>query len=149
MSSPSENKELIESAWTQAYNEGDLDIVDKTVSEDITVHDPFLPEPLEGREALKEYIMELRSGFSDLETHPIRMVADGDWVAVHFTFEGTHDGELMGIEPTGERVEGRGMEFDRIEDGHIVESWSEWDTLTFLQQVGAVDPNELPQGSGR
>ncbi len=144
MSSSSENKELVENAWMQSYNEGDMGILDKAVSEDVTVHDAGLPETIEGREALKEVIQELRSAFPDMKTEAIRMVAEDDWVAVHYSFEGTHEGEFMGIEATGERVEGRGMQFDRIEDGHIVESWSEWDTLAFLQQAGAIDSGQLP-----
>ena len=54
------------------------------------------------------------------------------------TGTGTHEGEIMGIEPTGRRVEAPVMEFRRIEDGQIAEMWALVDTLGMLQQIGAI-----------
>lgn len=144
MPSSSENKDLVENVWTQAYNEGNMDIVDKAISEDIIVHDVGLRDPIEGRETLKEYIQMLRSAFPDLQATTVSMVAEDDIVAGHFQFEGTHEGDFLGIEATDQRVTGMGMEFDRVEDGHILEAWSVWDTLGFLEQVGAIDIENLP-----
>ena len=55
------------------------------------------------------------------------------------TGEGTHMGEWMGIKPSGKRVRLRGLNFDRLSDGRIVEHWGEADTIGMLVQMG-LDP---------
>jgi predicted ester cyclase len=79
-----------------------------------------------------------RSAFPDLSFEVQETVTDGEWVAVRWTSTGTHEGELMGIEPTGKKTAVEGIELDRIEDGKIVESRVSWDALGLLQQLGAV-----------
>ena len=54
----------------------------------------------------------------------------------------------MGLQPThevGDPV--RGITIDRYEGGKIVESWSQWDTLTFMRNVGAI-PEEAGAPAG-
>lgn len=67
-------------------------------------------------------------------------VAEGDKVVTRFSFTGTHQGEFMGIAPTGKRVTTSGMVIDRIVEGKIVEEREEWDALGMMQQLGAVPP---------
>jgi predicted ester cyclase len=64
-------------------------------------------------------------------------VAEGDKVVTRWSFTGTHQGELMGIAPTGKQVTTSGMVIDRIVEGKIVEEREEWDTLGMMQQMGA------------
>jgi hypothetical protein len=45
----------------------------------------------------------------------------------------------MGLKAThevGDPV--RGITIDRYEGGKIAESWSQWDTLTFMRDIGAI-----------
>ena len=46
---------------------------------------------------------------------------------------GAHQGEFMGIPPTGEQVSVKGIEIGRIKDGKFVEGWLNSDGLGFLQ----------------
>jgi predicted ester cyclase len=55
-----------------------------------------------------------------------------------WSFTGTHHGEFMGLAPAGKQVTTSGIVISRIVEGKIVEEWEEWDTLGFLQQLGAV-----------
>lgn len=55
---------------------------------------------------------------------------------------GTHDGPLVGVEPTGEQVELTAIEIDRFEDGKLIETWSQSDQLGLVEQVGAVQPTD-------
>jgi predicted ester cyclase len=65
-------------------------------------------------------------------------IAEGDTVATRWTGRGTHQGELMGIPPTGKQVTVAGLSYTKFKSGKMVESWANWDTLGMLQQIGAV-----------
>lgn len=68
------------------------------------------------------------------------LVAEDDLVVDHWSFEGTHTGELFGIEPTGARVVMKGMDITRHRDDRIVEMWHVEDYVTMLAQLGRPTP---------
>jgi len=72
------------------------------------------------------------------------MIADGTGVAAAWTATGTHEGELMGIEPTGKEVSTRGVMVAHFEDDKIERVEVVYDELGMLQQLG-VDPDELAE----
>ena len=65
------------------------------------------------------------------------MVAEGDLVATHKTFTGTHDGEFFGLPATGKRATIRVMDFVRYEDGKIAEHWNVVDMAGLMAQLTA------------
>jgi predicted ester cyclase len=65
------------------------------------------------------------------------MVVEGDLVATYKTFTGTHEGEFMGIAPTGRQATIRVMDFVRYRDGQVVEHWNIVDVAGLLEQLGA------------
>lgn len=146
MSTPEENKEIVERGSFDVYEKGDLELIDELVSEDYVLHDPNWPEEIRGRDGFRESVETIRNALPDLSVAIEHVVAEGDLVAVHYTFRGTHEGPIpeLGLEPTGEEVEVVGMELDRIEDGKLAETWLVNDNLGFLQQIGAVPAEETP-----
>ena|SRR5258708_5140792 len=75
--------------------------------------------------------------FPDLRQRIEWQVAEGDLVASGATYRGTHQGEWMGIAPTGKPVTLSVIYLDRVADGRIVEHQSVADWLGALEQVGA------------
>ncbi len=65
-------------------------------------------------------------------------MAEGDKVVTRWSARGTHEGELAGVGPTGNRVEITGITFSRIEGGKIAEEWINYDALGMMEQIGAV-----------
>ncbi|WP_435151833.1 ester cyclase [Haladaptatus sp. DFWS20] len=138
---PQANEEIVRRFVEESFDEGGFDLIDDLLADDFVAHESGQPEPIRGREEFKRTVELYRSAFPDLEFTIHDMVAEGDRVAVHWTASGAHDGELMGIEPTGKRVENEGMEFDRVKDGKIVEAHVVWDALGMLRQLDAM-PDE-------
>lgn len=66
------------------------------------------------------------------------MIAEGNLVFVRTRFDGTHDGDLMGIAPTGKPVSIEIALIYHIENGKIVDHWMLSDLLGVMQQVGAM-----------
>ena len=69
-------------------------------------------------------------------------MAEGDKVVTRWIGQGTHQGELMGVAPTGNQLTFTGITIHRIEATKIVEEWSNWDALGLMQQIGAVPTQE-------
>ena len=65
-------------------------------------------------------------------------MADGDLEAAHVVLTGTHNGDLMGVAATGKTVEFGGIDIIRVEDGKVAEHWGVTDTMSLMQQVGAI-----------
>jgi predicted ester cyclase len=66
------------------------------------------------------------------------MIAEGDEVVTRKTFHGTHEGEFMGIPPSGRTVNVSLIDVVRISEGQVVEHWSVGDNLGMMQQLGVI-----------
>lgn len=122
---------------TEAFGEGKLDLVDELCAEGFAGHDPIQGE--QDRDAVKATISQYRRAFPDLSFTIEDAIAADDKVIIRWTGTGTFENELMGMQPTGERGAGvEGITIDRFEDDLIVESWTQWDTLQFVRDLGAI-----------
>ena len=54
------------------------------------------------------------------------------------TFLGTHQGELMGIPPTGKASTMAGISIYHLANGMIADFWESYDKLGLLQQLGVI-----------
>jgi steroid delta-isomerase-like uncharacterized protein len=134
-------RDVVEQAFEEVWNGGEPDAVAHTYAEDCVFHFPRR-DPLEGQDALREYVASLHTGFPDLQMRADRHVAEDDVVVTQLTATGTHEGTHRGLEPTGREVELSGVLIDRVEDGYIVETWVHLDTLGLMRQLGLVpEPN--------
>jgi steroid delta-isomerase-like uncharacterized protein len=120
----------------EAINGGDLDKMDQFFTADVVDHDPA-PGQAAGPQGFKDFFAMMRSAFPDLKTAPERVVVDDESGAIAYTLTGTHEGEFQGIAPTGRRIEARGMQIARFEDGKIAERWGSSDELGILKQLEA------------
>jgi steroid delta-isomerase-like uncharacterized protein len=135
--SSEQNKQIVRRALEEPWK-GNLDVVDELVASDYIGHDPANPEPLRGPEGVKEFISTYKAAFPDARITVEQQLAEGDFVTTRWTGRGTHEGELMGIEPTGKPVTVSGLTISRLEGGKIVEEYQNWDTFGMMQQLGAV-----------
>ena len=133
-----ENKALARRSW-KVVTEGSLDTLEDALAEvyadDCILHEP--DEDIVGIEGLTQFVSTIRS-VPDLRITLEDDMAEGNKVVSRWTGQGTHQGELMGIAPTGNQVTITGITIHRIEDDKIVEEWENWDALGLMQQIGAV-----------
>ena len=61
---------------------------------------------------------------------------------VHLTYTGTHEGELFGLAPTGNKVTMKAVAIYRIANGKLVEGWFITDGLDMFKQMGAIEITE-------
>ena len=141
-----ENKEKARRFLEEAFNEGNFDVVDEIVASEYVLHDPASPEEIRGPEGIKGFVQMYRSAFPDTHIMVEDQIAEGDDVVTRWTGRGTHQGELLGVPPSGNRVEVSGITLDRISGGKFAESWTSYDALGMMQQIGAAPSPEGAQG---
>jgi steroid delta-isomerase-like uncharacterized protein len=121
-------------------------VVDEIVASGCVLHDPAIPEEISGPEGVKRYVQMYRSAFPDTHITVEDQIAEGDDVVTRWTGRGTHQGELLGVPPSGNRVEVSGITLDRFSGAKAVESWTNYDALGMMQQIGAAPSPEGAQG---
>jgi steroid delta-isomerase-like uncharacterized protein len=135
--STAENKNVINAFIQDVINEGRLERADDLVLADFVELDP-LPGQTQGREGLKEVIVQLRGAFPDVHWVVDEMLAEGAKVCTRFTWSGTHRGEYLGIPATDKRITVKGVVIDRLESGKMADSRILMDTLGMMQQLGVL-----------
>ena len=138
--SAEENKALLQRAYEQIFNQGNLDQIDEIFSVAFVDHEAPPPgmEGLDGIEVLRQFVKVSRDAFPDLQFTAEDMIAEGDKVAARYTMRGTHQGEFMGVAPTGNQIAVTGIDIVRFEGGKMVEHWANSDELGMMQQLGLV-----------
>jgi steroid delta-isomerase-like uncharacterized protein len=139
--STEENKALVRRFVDEAQSRGNVDAIDELCSPEFVNHSapPGVPS---NREGIKQVTAMFRQAFPDSYFTVEDMVAEGDKVATRKTFHGTHQGEFMGISPTGHQVSIGLIDIVRIADGKVVEHLSMGDNLGMMQQLGVIPTPE-------
>ena len=133
-----ENKELVRrylSADANEVRKSLADGKDEYYSPEFKVHTPT------GDNNLGEYnqlMWSIVSAFPDGKYDCDDIVAEGDKVVGRYHFTGTHEGDFLGIAPTGRKVKIEGICIFKIRDARLVDMWVVNDMLGLLQQLGAL-----------
>lgn len=126
------NKQLVEDHYEALWG-GDEDLVRKQISSEFIDHGT--PGAPKGVEPAIAFSRAMRAGFPDMKVAINSAVAEGDRVAVHATWRGTHKGPFQGAPATNKTVTFEGMVFWRIADGRIAERWAVLDTAAAIRQL--------------
>lgn len=84
-------------------NAGDFGVVDEVLVDDFIEHDEF-PGIEQSQAGVKQFFEMSRAAFSDMRIRILHIVEEGDVAIAHGVFEGTQDGDFMGMPPSDKRV---------------------------------------------
>jgi len=132
-----DNKRLVREYIDKVVNTGNIDEIGDYISPDYVEVYRNKRHPA-GVEGARAHILGVRRTYPDLHVVVDRQIGEGDWVVSQITARGTHEGEWMGIKPTGKAVEFTGVNVDRIEGGLIVEHDGAANLLETLLEIGAI-----------
>ena len=127
---------LVNRFTDEAWNGGNLDLIDELFAADYVGHDAPRPDPVRGPEGMKDFLRMYHHAFSDAHITLDDVIIKDDKVVTRWTGRGTHDGDLMGIPPTGKKIEFVGIRIFRVAEGKIAEGWVVWDTFGLMRQLG-------------
>jgi steroid delta-isomerase-like uncharacterized protein len=130
------NRTITRRYFEELWNRQDLTVAPELLAPGVVGHvagaDIYGPGALRQRvETLCQVYAEPRFTIEDL-------IAEGDRVAIRWTFTGRHAGAFMGVAPTGREVRVTGVNIFRLAAGQIAEIWLNADDLGELQQLGVL-----------
>ena len=124
-----------------AVNSGDVELIstmiDEVVEPDVLIGTP-LPIEATGAQALKQVWVTLLRAFPDLHVTVEDLIAEGDRVVSRNTVTGTHQGEYMGLAPTGKSITYKEIFIFRFAGGRIAETWGVVDVFSQMKQLGSL-----------
>jgi len=132
-----DNKAIVREYIEEVCVKGNLNLVDKYIAPNFVGRTVGMPVA-EGREGFKQMLTGVYNAFANPQYTIEDLIAEGDKVVARWTFRGTHQQEIMGIAPTGKRVEMTGTITYRMANGQVQEWWEHIDLLGMLQQLGAI-----------
>jgi steroid delta-isomerase-like uncharacterized protein len=116
-------KELVRRYLEEAWNQGNVDVVDELFTPELAVR-------------LRQLIGAFRTAFPDWHCVIDDFVVEGDKVVNRWSAKATHTGDFFGIPATDRPVTVEGITIHQIADGRIVADWSVSDQLAIMQQLG-------------
>ena len=127
------NKALVRRHYDEVLTKKDVAVVDELYAATIDVGDGASM----AREQFKAIVSMMCTAFPDVVVTVQDQVAEGDKVVTRWTAQATHQGDFMGVPPTGMRVTVKAIHIHRIVDGRIAALWEEFDMFGLMQQLGA------------
>jgi len=133
-----QNKAVARKLFEVALNHQDWETYNQLHSKDFVAHqEKYSGNLAEDLQSAKNW----RLSFPDLKYTVDREIAEGDFVAVQYTFRGTNTGPWRGFPATAKPVERSGLIIFQIVEGKIVEEWAAFDRLTIYKQLGLTPPS--------
>jgi predicted ester cyclase len=127
--------------FCDAMNTNDAELISETIDElvepDALIRTP-LPIAATGAQGLKEVFARLHRTYPDLHITIEDLVEEGDKVVSRNTVTGTHQGEYMGLQPTGKAVTYNEIFIARFAGGRIAETWGVVDVFAQMKQLGVI-----------
>ena len=107
------------------------DYINHQVSAAVPAPPPGAPQ----KQLTVDFFTARLHGLPDLKVSVERMVATDDQVAASFVYEGTQQGVLLGVAPSGKHLRFTSCDIFRIANGKIAEHWGMGDIAGQLAQM--------------
>jgi steroid delta-isomerase-like uncharacterized protein len=139
-------KAIVRRLYEEVWNNRRLEVVNEIISPSHALQGPNFFGSSIGPEAYKRQVLRFLEGYPDLHWTIEDTIAEKDKVVACWTISGTHKGDYMGVPATNKRVSVDGVTIHHIANGKIMDSYSNWDALGMMQQLGVVSAPGRPKG---
>jgi steroid delta-isomerase-like uncharacterized protein len=131
-----EIERVIDQFFSRA-NEHDIEGCVACYTDDAELQDPTFPETVRGANHVREGITSWMTAFPDVRAWVVNRIIDNDEAAVEWGFEGTHQGEYLGVQPSNRIFRTVTVSHFAFRDGKIARDFSLFDA-TALRHLEAL-----------
>jgi steroid delta-isomerase-like uncharacterized protein len=143
VTTPNENEAIVQRYWDEVWNnQNDAALAEVFAADEM--HHWGVGDMTVGPEEFLARIATFRAAFPDFQIHVEKTVKEADHVVSYYRATGTHQGEWLGVQPTGNAIEYNGVNIFRIACGKIAESWGVANHLGLIQQIGGMSSVATP-----
>jgi hypothetical protein len=133
--SVSANEALVRRAIAAIWNRGDLDVADELFAADYVNHNGLIMDLVRGPEAMKISAALYRVAFPGLHVKVAAVSTIGDTVVLRWIAISALNRRGGGAPPSPSRSL-TGITHCRVADGKILETWTEWDRIGVMGELG-------------
>jgi steroid delta-isomerase-like uncharacterized protein len=128
-------KALVRRNTEQVQGQGDFALFEELFDDDFVDHTPQ-PGTTPDKAGVRVLYNRLREAFPDFRPEIHWQTVDGDIVTTFKTYHGTHQGDFLGIAPSGKIIQFETVDAMRVRDGKITDHWGVANLYSVLQQLG-------------
>jgi steroid delta-isomerase-like uncharacterized protein len=134
-----ELKLMIRKIFQEAYNNGNLDVLEELISPDYHRHQPPMKD-VKGLDAYRKFVADVRNAYSNLEIQIEEILSEENKTVTRIILTGQHTGKTPTLmaPPTGKEISMMGCVISTWENGQITEEWVYNDYMGLTQQFGVM-----------
>jgi len=128
-------------ASVNAFIAGDIDKTLQDVTADAVDYGDGSMPVIKGKDSIIVYVKQWREAFSDYKADNLVALADGDYVAVWGTWEGTFKTDFMGMKTAGKKIKLNDVDIFKFNnEGKMTEHRSIQSSAEMMKQLGGNMP---------
>ena len=128
-----ENRALVRTTIEEVFNRKRTGLVEIIYAPNCYGHSP--EGSFKNRAGFIALLERYITAFPDFRLNVQRVIAEDDWVALHYNFIGTNTGPLINFPATGQTLTVSGFVVSRIANNRIIEQYFMWDNLSARRQL--------------
>jgi predicted ester cyclase len=134
-----ELKPKVQKIFEEAYNKGNLAVLDELIDADYLRHQPPMKD-VKGLAAYKKFVEDVRKAYTNFEMEVVEILQDGNKTVARIVLKGKHTGKTPTLmaPPTGKEVAMMGCVVSTWENGKVIEEWAYNDYMGLTQQFGVL-----------
>ena len=117
------DKEIVSKFFIEGYVNKNYDFTMKYVSENYIDHSPAGARSNKDAVGILKIVSEM---FDNLNIEIMDIFAENGMVATRVRYDAIHSGTCMDIPATGKHIVFEGLEYFKVDNGIIIESWGYW-----------------------
>jgi predicted ester cyclase len=131
LSPEQEKNKALARRFLEAFVNRELDTIEELLAPTFTDRS-LLPGQGSSREEYKRSVTEFHAALSFADVTFEYQIAEGDMVVTKFSARCFHQGEFLGVPPSGEEGTYSSIRIDRIVGGKVTDEWSEGNLLEWI-----------------
>ena len=105
------------------------------IHRDFVYHDPVRPD-VQTKDEYQSFISSIQSRSPDMNYETLDIITEHNKVVVLYSWSGTPVTDILGVPPSGKKLEHKGVAIYYFKQDKVVKIWDVWDMYSILKQLG-------------